>query len=438
MEQGSKVLDGPTLKVGDKKTINGWAMYDWSNSVYSLVITSTIFPIYYNAVTSSDATDKVQFFGFEWVNTALYAAAISWSFLIIALASPFLSSMADYSGKKKSFMRFFCYMGGLSCASLFFFTGDNIYLGIFGFMLAAIGFSGSLVFYNAFLPEIASIEDQDRVSAKGFAYGYVGSVILQVICLILIQQFELFGYPDEGIAVRSTFLITGIWWIGFAQITFARLPDNVFKRKIKGEIITKGYAELKLVVSQLKDLPRLKRFLLSFFFYSAGVQTVMYLAASFGSKELELPDDILIMTILVIQLVAIAGAYLFSMASGKYGNINALSVAVLIWVGVCIGVYFVTDATGFMIAAAVVGFVMGGIQSLSRSTYSKMLPETEDHASFFSFYDVTEKIAIVLGTGAFGFIETATGGMRNSVFVLMLFFVVGLIILRTVRGRSVS
>ena len=330
------------LTKGDKKTINGWAMYDWANSVYSLVITSTIFPIYYIAVTSQGSSDIVSFLGMEFVNTSLYAYAISASFLIIAFLSPFLSAMADYSGKKKSFMKFFCYMGGISCASLFFFTGENIYLGIFAFMLATIGFSGSIVFYNAFLPEIASLEDQDRVSAKGYAYGYIGSVILQVFCFVIIANPEWFGFSDNGIAARSTFLLTGIWWIGFAQITFNRLPDNVYGRKARGSIVTKGYAELKLVLVQLRELPRLKRYLFAFFFYSAGVQTVMYLATSFGSKELKLPDEQLIMTILIIQLVAIGGAFFFSYYSGKRGNINALILAVVIWIGVCLGVYYVT------------------------------------------------------------------------------------------------
>jgi len=415
------------MKLNDKKIINGWCMYDWANSVYSLVITSAIFPVYYEAVTTSDALgDKVDFFGFEVVNSVLYSYSLSFSFLFIALILPLLSGMADYSGKKKLFMKIFMYLGSISCIGLFFFNESNLEWGILCSVLASIGYSGSLVFYDAFLPEIATSDKFDKVSAKGYSLGYIGSVILLVLNLAMILNHKTFGFTTEGDASRFSFLLVGLWWIGFSQITFSRLDDNVFGRKVKGNVLTEGYRELRKVWLSLKNLKVMKLFLIAFFFYNMGVQTIMYLATLFGSKELQLASDQLIMTILIIQLVAIGGAYLFAYVSKLKGNKFSLQLMVLIWIGICLGAYFVYSAFEFYILAFIVGMVMGGIQSLSRATYAKLIPETSiDHASYFSFYDVTYNISIVLGTFSYGLIEQITGSMRNSALALMLFFMVG-------------
>lgn len=417
------------MRLNDKKIINAWCFYDWANSVYSLVITATIFPIYYNQVTQSGESDLVLFFGVEVINTELYAYAISFSFLFIAAISPLLSSIADYTGNKKKFMQFFAYLGALSCIALAWFDGTNIEFGVIAFVLAGIGFSGSIVFYNAYLPEIAEPEYHDKISAKGYAYGYAGSIILLVFNLSMVLKPEWYGLVDEQLPAKISFLSVGIWWIGFSQITFKTLPDNVYNRKPTGNVLLKGYKELGLVWKQLKELKGLKTFLFAFFFYIAGLQTVLYMAASFGKKELGLDTGILIVTIMIIQIVAIAGAYLFSHLSGRVGNIKALFACCCIWIGICIYVYFVYDAPGFIVVAFLVGFVMGGMQALSRSTYSKMLPETQDHACYFSFYDVTEKLATVLGTASFGYLEAHTGSMRISIIALAVFFITGLVFL---------
>lgn len=411
-----------------KKVQNAWAMYDWANSVYSLVITSTIFPVYYNSVTESlDGSDKVSFFGWEVINTVLYSYSISFSFLIIALIAPILSGIADATGNKLNFMKFFVYMGSLSCAALFFFTGENLEFGIICSVLASIGFSGSIVFYNSFLPEIAKEEEFDLLSAKGFALGYIGSVILLVINLMTIQFPEWFGMPTGSFAPRFSFLITGIWWMGFAQIPFRVLPNNPYKKSISSDYFWKGYREVSLVFGELRSLPVANQFLASFFFYSMGVQTVMYLAASFGDKELGMPGDQLILTVLIIQLVAIGGSFLFAFISKQIGNKNSLLIMVFVWMGICVAAYYVHSVYQFYSLAFVVGMVMGGIQSLSRSTYAKLIPtSTTDHASFFSFFDLTEKVAVVLGTFTYGFIEQLTGSMRNSALFLVVFFVLGL------------
>ncbi|MDF2157527.1 MFS transporter [Algoriphagus sp. CAU 1675] len=411
-----------------KKVQNAWAMYDWANSVYSLVITSTIFPVYYNSVTKDiDGGDRVDFFGFEIINTVLYSYSISFSFLLIAFLSPLLSGIADSSGKKLSFMKFFAYLGSLSCIGLFFFDSSNLEFGIICSVLASVGYAGSIVFYNAFLPEISEEKDFDLLSAKGFALGYIGSVILLILNLLMIQFPGTFGIPDGGVAARISFLITGFWWAGFSQIPFRALPNNPFNKKISSKLLLHGYREIRKVFREVKQITVMNRFLIAFFFYSMGVQTIMYLAALFGDKELGLPGDQLILTILIIQFVAIIGSYFFAFISKIYGNKKSLVIMVSVWFLLCCGAYFVYTVYEFFALAFVVGLVMGGIQSLSRSTFSKLIPvSTTDHASYFSFYDVTEKIAIVLGTFSYGIIEQMTGSMRNSALSLGIFFLIGL------------
>ncbi len=414
----------------DKKIIRAWTMYDWANSVYSLVITSAIFPVYYSAVTGTDGNDLVYLFGREYTNTSLYSYTLSASFLLIALLSPMLAGIADYRGIKRAFMQFFCFLGAAACAFLFFFTGkENLWIGILGFFLASIGWSGSIVFYNAFLPEIADKEHHDSVSARGFALGYIGSSLLLIFNLIMIMQPQLFGITDGGLPARISFLMVGLWWAGFAFYTFRNLPKRTRRKVAEGNILFKGFEELLQVFKQVRKQKVLPVFLLSFFFYNMGVQTVMYVAALFGDKELKLESSQLIITVLIIQFVAIGGAYLFSHLSFRFGNFRALMVAIFVWTAICIAAYYTHTAFQFYAVAFIVGMVMGGIQSLSRSTYSKLLPETHDTASYFSLYDVCEKIGLVLGTATYGLVEELTGSMRNSVVALILFFVTGLILL---------
>ena len=415
----------PRHVTASKKVINGWAMYDWANSVYNLVITTTFFPAYYAAVTKlENFPDGISFMGRRFVNTELKDYVLAFGFLVIALLSPILSSIADYKGNKKNFMRFFCYMGAASCSLLFFFDKNHVTLGLMSFMFAGIGFYGSQVFYNSYLPEIASEKDMDRISAKGFTMGYIGSVLMQMVGFALVMLMK-----DKGLALTLTFLLVGIWWVGFAQVSFARLPiSSRSERKSKKHVLVNGFHELKLVWKQVSHMPVLKRYLTAFFFYSMGVQTVMLVAIDFGIKELKLPDDRLIITAVIIQLVAIAGALAMSKLSATFGNIKVLIFTVLLWIGVCIAGYYITTEIHFYILASLVGLVMGGIQSLSRSTYSKLMPDTKDTASFFSFYDVTEKLAIVIGLFTFGFIE-GVSSIRQSILSLVVFFVLGLLFL---------
>ncbi|HEK21476.1 MFS transporter [Mucilaginibacter sp.] len=414
------------------KTIRAWAMFDWANSAYNLVITSTIFPAYYVAITQNEAAgNKVSFFGMRFVNTALTDYALATAYLIMVILLPVLSAVADYRGNKKIFMQFFTLLGSLACCGLFFFKASTLELGVICFALAAIGYSGGFVFYNSYLPEIATIDMQDKVSAKGFTFGYIGSVLLQLVCFAFVLKPEIFGIIDKSLPARLSFLLVGVWWIGFAMIPFSVLPKGSPNAQSHHKNIIKGgFKELGKVWHKVKNMPLLKRFLPSFFFYSMGVQTIMLVATGFAAKELKMETSALISIILIIQLVAIVGATLMSRLSDKYGNVRVLIFVVLIWIGVCIAAYFTTTSTQFYIIAVVVGLVMGGIQSLSRSTYSKFLPENiSDTASFFSFYDVTEKLAIVGGLFSFGFVEELTGSMRNSTLILGTFFVIGLLLL---------
>lgn len=427
------------LPKGHPKLLSAWAFYDWANSVYSLVIASAIFPIFYSALTiikdvdGNKINDSVVFLGTSFNNDALISYVTSISFLVVAIISPFLSGISDYIGNKKAFLRFFCFLGAISCIGLYWFSLENLLFGIICYMLALIGFWGSLVFYNSYLPDIVEKDGQDNLSARGYILGYFGSVILLIMCLILIMKHDFFGFPDEGIPTRISFVMVGLWWIGFSQYSLYFLPKGNKIKRVPKDVLFNGFRELKKVYHQLLDNEYLKRYLLAFFVYSMAVQTVMIVATYFGMEEIDWSGQSattgLIVSILLIQLVAAGGAKLTALSSKKFGNITTLLILNILWAMVCFYAFFMTKPFQFYIAASCVGLVMGGIQSLSRSTYSKLLPQTEDTASFFSFYDVTEKIGIVIGMFMYGYISQITGSMRNAILFLISFFVIGIILL---------
>jgi UMF1 family MFS transporter len=459
--------------LNDKKTINAWAMYDWANSVFSLTIATAIFPPYYEAMSKKAAISygsdiagpyMVDFFGHKVLNSALYSYALSLGFLLVTILSPFLSGIADARGNKKTFLKLFCYTGALACIAMFFFTSDNLLLGLILFVIGLVGFGGSIVYYNAFLPEIVTEDRFDATSAKGFSMGYIGSVLLLLVDLIVIMKPEWFFPVEtkaselltadsvlsiedatrqaksyyEGIASRLSFVSVGLWWAGWAQIPFKYLPKGKAIQEKLANPFSKGFEELRKVVKEIKrnnSDSHIKRYLWGFFFTSMGLQTVMYVATIFGSQELHLQTAQLIITVLIIQLIAILGAWLFAKISAKIGNIYTLIIMVVIWIGICAYAYNIETAEQFYGLAMVVGFVMGGIQSMFRSTYAKLIPEqTQSHASYFSFYDVCEKIAIVLGTFSYGFLLQLTGNMRASILALALYFIIGLFFLARIKN----
>ncbi len=416
----------------NKKTIWAWAMFDWANQSYNMVITSTIFPAYYVFITANkQKDDRVNFFGHSYVNTVLSNYILALSYLIIVVMLPILTSIADYRGHKKLYMQIFTYIGSLACAGLFFFTMDTFEFSMICFGLASIGYCGGFVFYNSYLPQIATLDQQDAVSAKGFIYGFAGSIVVQILCFIVVLSPKTFGIIDEALPARISFLIVAFWWIGFSIIPFYLLPKgepNAGSHKYN--VFTGGFKELKKVYKNVQQLPMLKRFLPAFFFYSVGVQTIMLVAANFGAKELKMPEESLITIILIIQFVAIAGAAVTARLSAIFGNVKVLIGIVALWTVICAGLYFITTSQQFYVAAILVGIVMGGVQSLSRSTFSKYIPQNiPDTASYFSFYDVTEKLSIVIGLFTFGLVESLTNQMRNSALVLDGFFMIGLLLL---------
>ncbi|MEZ0606942.1 MFS transporter [Fibrella sp. WM1] len=424
----------------DPRVVRAWTLYDWANSVHSLVIVSSIFPVYFSATALNESGGPViDFLGIQIKNSVLFSYTVSASMLLVACISPFSTALADYSGKKKRFMKFFCYTGSLACALLYFFTRDTTTFAVFCFAWSLVGWAGSIVFYNSYLPDIVTEDQFDRVSARGFSMGYLGSVLLMVFNLMLILKPDWFGGISSAMASRISFLTVGLWWFGFAQIPFRVLPDGVKKsgQQADGNWLFNGFRELRLVFNQLKTQTLTKRFLIAFFVYNMAVQTVMYVATLFGSDELKMEGSALIITILLIQLVAIPGAYAFARLSERIGNTYALMCLVVIWIGICVAAYYVTTQNQFFIVAAIVGLVMGGIQSLSRSTYSKLLPQTTDTASYFSFYDVCEKLSIVFGTFIYGYVEQLTGSMRNSILALLGLFIIGLVLLYRIPSQKV-
>jgi len=426
------------LQKGDSKLLNAWAFYDWANSVYALVISSTIFPLYYGALFRQKNIEEIVLFGFSVRSEALISYVTALGFLIIAFISPLLSGIADYMGNKKFFLKLFCYIGTISCMSLYFFSLDTVVLSLVSYLLALIGFWGSLVFYNSYLPDIAHKEQQDAISAKGFSLGYAGSVVLLLVCLGMVM---LVDDSHKLQMMRYSFILVGIWWMGFSQYTYYYLPNNKNENKLHKNIIFNGFKELLKVWKQIKELKALRRYLGAFFVYSMAVQTIMIIAAYFGEKEVQWGSDSnrfigLIISILVIQIVAISGALITSRLVLKYGNIKVLILLNFSWILICTYAYFVITPIDFYIAAFFVGLVMGGIQSLSRSTYSKFIPDgTNDTTSFFSFYDVAEKIGIVIGMFTYGFIADVTGKIQNAILFLILFFVVGLLLLLRVPNK---
>lgn len=421
----------PILPVNSPKVINAWCSYDIANSAYMLSVNTVLYPIFYQQVTQkSFGSEMVTFMGMNIKNTVLYEYAIALGYFLVILLTLSLSGIADLGGYRKPFMRFFTMLGSFACMGLYFFTGENMTLGLLLPMLAVLGFAGSLVYYNSFLPIIATPDRHDHISAKGFSFGYGGSMLLLIFNIFSLQNYQMFGFADSLEAIRFSFILVGIWWLAVSQIAFYYLREE--RKVVQWDIslLTRGFHEVFKVFGYIRKHTSMYRFLLSFFFFSMGVQTIIIVASLFGKAELGISDTMLILTILIIQAVAILGAYIFGKVSTRFGNRTSLLLMLAIWIFVCLSAYFVDSDVQFYVLSALLGLVMGGIQSQARSTWSKLIPsDTTDTASYFSFYDSTEKLAIVIGMLGFGVIEQVTGSMRNSTLLLSLFFIVSFLII---------
>ena len=432
------------LEKGNSKLINAWASYDWANSVYPLVISSTVFPIYYSTISQDIVT--IEFLGYGFKNTALISFVTAMAFVVVAFNSPLLSGIADYIGNKKRFMKIFVYTGSISCVGLYFFELNSIYIGLFFYFFALIGFWGSLVFYNSYLPDIAHPDQLDFASARGFTMGYIGSILLLILNLSMVLQpdwFGITGTPSQSSikAMKYSFITVGVWWALFSQYAFYHLPKGNSEGIVTKDIFWNGFLELRKVWNQLDEHPNLKKFLPAFFVYSTALQTVILIAAYFGEQEILWTSSQhktigLIVSIMLIQIVAIFGAYATASASKRFGNISTLVVVNFIWALLCVFAFFIKSPMEFYIAAAGVGLVVGGIQALSRSTYSKFIPKTKDTTSFFSFYDVTEKVGIILGMMMFGSIDQITGSMRNAILFFIILFLIGALLLSRIPNNN--
>lgn len=432
------------LEKGSKKIIDAWVSYDWANSAYSLVITSAIFPIYYGSLFSEIKT--IDFFGTQVKYSAMISFVTAFAFIVISVITPILSGIADYIGDKKKFMKFFVVLGSMSCIGLFWFDLSTIYLGLTFYFLTLIGFWTSVAFYNSYLPDIAYPEQQNRASARGYSMGYIGSVILLLFNLSMVMNPDFYGISGTKseasmTAMKYSFISVGFWWLLFSQISFFYLPKGNHSNKITKDVFWNGFKELKIVLDQLIGNLRLKRFLIAFFLYSMSLQTVLLIATYFGEAEIQWANSTektvgLIVSILLIQIVAIFGAIITARASERFGNIPVLIIINVIWACLCIRAFYIHTPAEFYLVAGFVGMVMGGLQSLSRATYSKFIPLTKDTASFFSFYSVTEKVAIIIGMLMFGIIDQITGSMRNSILVFAAFFIAGVILLLRVPKQK--
>lgn len=428
----------PVLPVNSPKVINAWCSYDIANSAYILSINTVLYPIFYQQVTQKAfGSEMVTFMGLNIKNTVLYEYAIALGYFIVILTTLSLSGIADLGGFRKQFMRFFTMLGSFACMGLFFFTGANIALGLLLPMLAILGFAGSLVYYNSFLPIIATADRHDRISAKGFSFGYAGSMLLLAFNIFSLQKYELFGFSDSLEAIRFSFIEVGVWWLVVSQVAFYYLREQRKEVRWNINMVTKGFHEVHEVFGFIKKHKSMYRFLLAFFFFSMGVQTVIIVASLFGKAELGISDTMLIITILIIQAVAILGAFIFGKVSTRFGNRISLLWMLSIWIFICFSAYSIHNQIQFYFLSALVGMVMGGIQSQARSTWSKLIPsDTSDTASYFSFYDSIEKLAIVIGMLGFGIIEQITGSMRNSTLLLSLFFIVSFLIIASTKLKK--
>ena len=426
------------LPKGSKKLIGAWTLYDWANSVYSLVISTAIFPIYYSEYIFANS-DSILLFNMDINKDTVISLVSATSFMIVAFLSPLLSGIADYLGNKKTFMKFFVFMGSFSCIGLYWFELETIQLGLILYMLALVGLWGSLVFYNSYLTDITYPEQTNIVSAKGFTMGYIGSVILLIINLIMITYYEQFNLSSEVQAMKYSFVLVGLWWLLFSQYSFYHLPRGNKGVKLPKNIIWNGFRELKGVYKIIRSSKKFTRFLTAFFVFSFSLQTIIFIASYFGVTEIEWSSSSehwwlqqttgLIISIILIQIIAIVGAVLFTKAAEKFGNILVLAIAIASWSIICGYAYFITTPIQFYLIAGFVGFLMGGTQTIARATYSLFIPESKDTTSFFSFYDVTEKIGIVIGMVLYGLLAQITGNIRFSVLVFMFFFLLGAILL---------
>lgn len=417
----------------DKKIIFGWCMYDWANSAYGTTVVAALLQIYFARAVVGEA--GVSIAGQTFSATALWGYMLGASALVVFLCAPVLGAIADFSAAKKKFLVGFAYTGSLFATLLYFCTAGDVGLTILLFVGSQVCFVAANVFYDAFLPQIATPERLDAVSSRGYAFGYVGGGLQYAIALALVARHDVIGI-NEAMAARIGIGMAGIWWAGWTLFTVKFVKESrLGEGRGTGNAQLQWHDYLKIGISRTiataKKVRRFKHltlFLIAYLVYNDGIHTVSTMATIYGTQELGLSTTVLMVTLLAVQIIAIGGALVFSRIANLLGTKRTIMLTLLLWSGVVTYAYFTQTATEFFLLGAVVGLVLGGSQALSRSFYGAMIPE-EASAEFYGFYSVFSKFSATFGPLTFAFIAQVTGNARLSIISLMVFFIVGLVLL---------
>mgnify|MGYP002713173932 FL=1 len=433
-------------QVNDKREIFGWAMYDWANSAFSTTIGTVFLAPYVAALARSAAeaagTETVSFLGIPVAPDSFLPYMISLSVFMQVLFLPILGAIADYSHMRKSMMRLFATIGAISTILMFFVSGSLWWLGGVLYVLANLTFGAAIVFYNAYLPDIASEEERDRVSSYGWAMGYLGGGILLALNLAFYLFAEDIGVP-ETLAIRINLASAGIWWLGFSFITWKRLRSRQASRALpEGETYVRiGFKQLRKTISEIKNFPETLKFLGAYFLYNDGIQTVIAVSSTFAAAPLiqgglEQSTTTLTSVILMIQFMAFGGALLWGKLAKWMGAKQSVVLSLVIWSGVVIYAYGGLKGdnvtTQFFVLGAFIALVMGGSQAISRSLFAQMIPDGQE-AEYYSFYEISERGTSWIGPLVFGLANQIFGSLRPALLSLIFFFVMGLIILPFVK-----
>ncbi len=413
----------------DKRTIFGWAMYDWANSAYITIFGAVIGAFFTGTIMIGDT-----YWGMS--GEALFSILIGIGSIILMLVMPVLGAVADYTDAKKRFMRIFAFVGATFSLIIAFVPDGQVPLFLLVVIISQFGFVAANVFYDGFLPEIASDDTIDQVSSKGFALGYLGGGLYLLFALILIMfsSDDPDAFLNETFAARIAIFGSGLWWIAFSFFSLARLPDDNAERRTRslGEYASIGFDRTIATTKKLRQFPHLLTFVIAFILYNSGIGTVIAVSGVYAEDTLSLELETIALAFLIVQFIAFFGATMFGMLANSIGPKKSVMVTLVVWVGVAIMAYFLPEggSAGFLALAAVIGFVLGGVQALSRSLYATMIPE-EASAEFFGFYSVFSKLSGI-GPLIFGLVSAATSSGRLAILSIALFFVLGLVLLSRV------
>lgn len=419
------------LPINDKAKF-GWCLYDWANSAFATVILAAVLPVYFASLVPERGADV--FWSAQPVPaTALWGYIVALSMAMVAIIAPGIGNLSDRRGWRLRLLIISCLLGSFATCGLFF-TGANQYiLAAILFILGNIGFASGNVFYNAYLPDLAKGHEADRLSAHGFALGYIGGGLMLLIVFVMIQQHAFLGLQDKGEATRLGFLLTGIWWFGFALPSFNWLKD--VPATVQSGHTLRTLRDYMRILADLRRYRDLSRFLVAFLLYNDGIQTIIAVSAIFAREELGLETGTILGCFLMIQFVAMPGALLFSRLAGRFNTKQAVMVSLILFAMITVYASIMTSATEFWVLGFAVAIVLGGSQALSRSLFSSLVPKHRN-AEFFGFYAVSSKFASIFGPLTFALLIDVTGSNRVAILALVAFFIVGIALLAGVDMKQ--